>query len=63
MVRVVSDKPIICKKTVCYECGFELEYNRIDVCEGTRTFMIDTETYYYIKCPNCGKNTDVKPWP
>lgn len=30
-VKVVSDKPVTSKRHVCVHCGYELEFNNIDL--------------------------------
>lgn len=30
-VRVISEKPVVVRRHVCSECGYELEFNDIDL--------------------------------
>jgi hypothetical protein len=62
MVKVISDAPVTSRETVCTECGYKLSYNKIDVKKQTVVCFDESETIYWIVCPQCKNNTSVKPW-
>lgn len=40
-------------------CGCLLEVNGLDIRRGSYSSWGETESYYYIVCPFCGKKTEV----
>jgi len=55
-VRVTSDKPVVTRKTVCKSCGYELEFNNVDlVSHNTDSDGDATEAKgMYLVCPRGG---------
>ena len=54
--------PDIAKRVSCRECGARLQYVPKDVLAAVQGGCIGggVDTYYYIKCPNCGEQTRVR---
>lgn len=55
--------PDIAKRVSCRECGARLQYVPKDVEEiiaKPSLWVKFADTYYYIKCPNCGEQTRVR---
>jgi hypothetical protein len=61
MVKVVSEGPVLTKKVICRNCGYELEFTGEDVHSWTDS---DGDLYQRIMCPRekCAKQISVK-WP
>ena len=56
-VKVVSDKPVVTKRRICSNCGYELEYTPNDVVKRTSTdYTGSKDTYLELPCPRkeCG---------
>lgn len=60
MVTVIDPKPHYSqtKQTHCKNCGATLEYTRNDTKNRQYSSMGETNTYFYIICPCCNKETD-----
>lgn len=60
MVKVVGKNDQHVKRTTCRNCASILEYTRN---EATPHIHYDygggSDTYYWITCPNCGKDVNV----
>ena len=52
--------PDIAKRVSCRKCGARLQYVPKDVEEIIVWIQGVADTYYYIKCPNCGEQTRVR---
>ena len=53
MIRVISEKPVISFKHICTKCGFELEYNEIDLVCHKMDYELDSieKEGMYLVCP------------
>lgn len=62
-VKVVSDKPVRTKKTICSKCWYELEYTPVDVKEESYNGYGDYgSTDEFIMCPNCNHRHVLKSY-
>lgn len=53
MIKVISDKPVISLKHICKNCGYELEYNNVDLVPHRTDYdhdPIETRGQYLV-CP------------
>ena len=62
VVKVISEGPIKPRKTVCQNCTFKLSYTGEDVKSMVESFMGDSDTVYYIDCPQCSYRSHVESW-
>ena len=52
-VRVISEKPVKTRKTVCGNCGHELEFTNADVKTDYDTdYTGSRDSFRYIECPS-----------
>ena len=59
IVDMTAHKSVV-KETICRTCGVTLEYVPNDVTsEIHRDYGGGSDTYHYIRCPNCDKKTEV----
>lgn len=62
MVKIIDTKPhkSVVKEAICRTCGATLEYTPNDVeTEIHRDYGGGSDTYSYIRCPNCDNKTGV----
>lgn len=61
MTKVISEKPVVSFKHVCTKCGYELEYNEIDLVCNIMDYEGDSieKPGMYLVCPRteCNRRT------
>jgi hypothetical protein len=62
MVRIVDigPDPKVVKHCTCENCGAKLEYVKRDVKNRRYSCMGESDTLYYIECPNCNYELRVR---
>jgi hypothetical protein len=62
VIRVIKKgpDPRVAKKVVCRDCGATLEYVPKDVRNRQYLCMGEMDTLYFIKCPECKSDVEVR---
>jgi Pyruvate/2-oxoacid:ferredoxin oxidoreductase delta subunit len=63
MVQIIDATPhkSVVKEAICKNCGVTLQYVPNEVTSETHhDYGGGSDTYHYIKCPGCGKKTEVR---
>ena len=55
-IKVISDKPVVSRKIVCKNCGYELEFNNVDLVDHNTDWEGDAvePKGKYLVCPRSG---------